>query len=873
MHFLLAVALFAFLGLQSGEPEKPVAFPLPPPTEIGAEKFSSLLNTFLMQGGYEGWKQDLKPRTTGPFIVHPSGEMENRGIHGSAAVKVYYSPQVWDWMQKNRVGVIADGGMIVKVLYARDVKDPTKFSEDPTNFSIMVKDSKGSWDGWFYSDGGPLQKPTHDHAAKFFDPNAGFAISCINCHASADNPEGTYSSTRNLTRDPIEHITTVSAEGLKKGARNEQEDIHGSVHTRPEVKKEITRQNARHWDFTGRISGPTDFPPLPFWTHDHVTQGPRPDGHRTFLTSSNCMSCHEAVQLYSQMPNMVVTEKKKDGAASLINLSTHSEWRHSTMGLSGRDPVFFAQLESERAMHPELADQIDNKCLSCHAVMGQRQWQHDKGVDLPFTHKMAMAEPGSEHAKYGALARDGVSCVVCHQMQPEGMGDPETYSGKFKFPAKPTGVFGPYEKVATLPMENALGLKPQQGKHLSDSKLCASCHVVIVPVLDVGKKYSVDEFKKLADANKLPHAVHEQTTYLEWKNSSYSTEIPGQERTQKSCQECHMPRTYKNEKLKFKVANIEDDTFPIVDHRAADEQLRMEVRDTYSRHSLHGINVFTTEMFRQNAWPLGVSLKNNLFPSAKAKPGFDVAIDSQLEMAREQTARLELLNVRREAGRLKAQVQVTNLTGHKFPSGVNFRRAFIEFKVQAGDKTLWASGLTDDWGVIGTEQNGMIWPLKSEFFKDREFQAHHEKIERQEQVQIYEQLNTDSNGDFTTSFLSLKNVAKDNRLLPAGWKDTGPDAALTKPEGTGKDPDYSNGLGRDVVTYDIPLEFPAGQIVTVSAALYYQALPPYYLKQRFEHMDKPATYRLYQMVNQMDRANTAIKEWKLEIYKIMQKVE
>jgi hypothetical protein len=168
-----------------------VKFPLPNPTEIGEEKFSLLLNAFLEQGGYKSWKTDLRPRTTGPFTVSDTGIAENFGIHGSAAVKVVYSPQVWDWMQNGRKGLIPDGGMIIKLLYERDWKDPTRFSEDLTGFSIMVKDSKGSWDGWFYSDGGPLQKPTHKHAATFFDPNAGFAISCINCHASADNVEGT----------------------------------------------------------------------------------------------------------------------------------------------------------------------------------------------------------------------------------------------------------------------------------------------------------------------------------------------------------------------------------------------------------------------------------------------------------------------------------------------------------------------------------------------------------------------------------------------------------------------------------------------------------------------------------------------------------
>src|SRR6185295_1959061 len=98
-----------------------------------------------------------------------------------------------------------------------------------------VKDSKASWDGWFYSDGGPLQKPTRENASRFFDPNAGFALSCVNCHASTDNPESTFSSLRNYYKEPIVHITKLSPEGLKKlttpvDIHNPGEEKLGSAH-------------------------------------------------------------------------------------------------------------------------------------------------------------------------------------------------------------------------------------------------------------------------------------------------------------------------------------------------------------------------------------------------------------------------------------------------------------------------------------------------------------------------------------------------------------------------------------------------------------------------------------------------------------------
>ncbi len=48
-----------------------------------------------------------------------------------------------------------------------------------------------------------------------------------------------------------------------------------------------------------------------------------------------------------------------------------------------------------------------------------------------------------------------------------------------------------------------------------------------------------------------------------------------------------------------------------------------------------------------------------------------------------------------------AEVKVENLAGHKFPSGVGFRRAFLTFEVlDANGDDLWVSGRTDPTGVL-----------------------------------------------------------------------------------------------------------------------------------------------------------------------------
>jgi hypothetical protein len=129
-----------------------------------------------------------------------------------------------------------------------------------------------------------------------------------------------------------------------------------------------------------------------------------------------------------------------------INLSTYGEWRYSMMGLSGRDPVFFAQLDTESTVHSRLQGQlngpgfIQDTCLSCHGVMGQRQYHLDKG-NGPFT-LFTRDQLNNPYSKYAALARDGVSCAVCHHIGDTDLDDPSTFTGKFLV-GPPDEVYGP----------------------------------------------------------------------------------------------------------------------------------------------------------------------------------------------------------------------------------------------------------------------------------------------------------------------------------------------------------------------------------------------------------------------------------------------
>jgi hypothetical protein len=138
-------------------------------------------------------------------------------------------------------------------------------------------------------------------------------------------------------------------------------------------------------------------------------------------------------------------------------------------------------------------------------------------------------------------------------------------------------------------------------------------------------------------------------------------------------------------------------------------------------------------------------------------------------------------------------------------------------------------------------------------------------ITSDQQVQIYEELVRDPQGQFTTSFLSLDDKVKDNRILPQGWSSSGPHADVTGPEGTGDDRNYQNGCGCSLVRYQIPLIGLTGA-TKVQATLYYQSIPPYYLRQRAQDGHGPDTARLVKFTNKLDvNKYTEISKWKLKI--------
>ena len=427
-----------------------------------------------------------------------------------------------------------------------------------------------------------------------------------------------------------------------------------------------------------------------------------------------------------------------------------------------------------------------------------------------------------------------------------------------------------------------------------------------------------------ADPNK-PHL--EQVTYLEWLNSGYQNEVGTNSRAQ-TCQNCHMPTKYSNSKgtlniplIQQPIAFIEDTQYPQTGNRLPDEKIQVRFRkEGFARHQFQGMNVTLLEIFRQFMSPYksnGANMLANPILGVRQNDymsGLDdltTAIDSFVQESQNSTAEVSVSPATIANQKLIADVKVTNKTGHRFPSGVGFRRAFLEFRVIDNDtgKTVWCSGCTSELGVIVNGDQRLPSEL-FDVYKDGSKPANHDypagcnnkylpgtnpqyyqphffwdltknigsAITRQDQVQIYEELNLNVQCAMTTSFLRRDYQLKDNRLLPFGWTSTGPLNAdktpyipadylhETFPVKVGGDPAYADGSGTNVVRYEIPLSAFNARNVTITATLNYQSIPPYFLNDRFTQApNEPATQRLYYLTSNLQTKGTPIENWKVQI--------
>jgi hypothetical protein len=226
-------------------------------------------------------------------------------------------------------------------------------------------------------------------------------------------------------------------------------------------------------------------------------------------------------------------------------------------------------------------------------------------------------------------------------------------------------------------------------------------------------------------------------------------------------------------------------------------------RKPFWRHQFVGGNAFLLQWLKDQPG----SIEPNAEPAQ---------FEAMIAMVRQQLARAASVSVRgrRESNDLVLQVEVRNLTGHKFPTGHPYRRAWLHVTINdAAGRMVFESGGYDERGRL-LASDGQMTP-------------HLDVITQPGQVQVYESVMGDAAGAPTHSLLSAATYLKDNRLPPQGFRAEGPGTEHTAIRGGAEhDANFNpQGSGSDQVTYRVPVGRGQGPW-TAEVTLLYQSVPP-----------------------------------------------
>ncbi|WP_348341877.1 T9SS type A sorting domain-containing protein [Ignavibacterium sp.] len=393
--------------------------------------------------------------------------------------------------------------------------------------------------------------------------------------------------------------------------------------------------------------------------------------------------------------------------------------------------------------------------------------------------------------KQDPIANDGVSCTACHQIKPDNFGSYNSYSGHYII-ENDSIIYGPYENPELTYMQMIVNYTPLFTTHMNKSELCATCHTLFTPYLD--------------NQGQIAGQFPEQTPYLEWKNSVYSAQNI-------QCQDCHMPVT--------------NDPIDIATIPPAHQVLR----SPYWKHEFVGGNVYMLKMLRNNIDSLGITASVENFDSTIARAEYNLT-QKALELEVTETFENDSLNI---------FVKLTNKAGHKLPAGIPFRRMWIHLKVVDGSNNIvFESGNWDSNGeIIGLNQD---------------YEPHYEIVKNSNEIQIYEGVMIDVDGNVTNRLLRASQYIKDNRIPPAGFVSTHPSYDTTAIFGNAlTDLNFnrengSEGSGSDIVTYRIPAM--TNSSYTITADVCFQSIKPKVVDY-LSNISEPDINKFVSMYNQL----------------------
>jgi len=515
---------------------------------------------------------------------------------------------------------------------------------------------------------------------------------------------------------------------------------------------------------------------VPTTLRDFKQPGSQPFDHGFFHDESNCASCHSGY------------DEAAPGTGGFGAMMAHAM----------RDPVFHAAL----AIAEQDAASSGDLCLRCHSPQGWLEGRSNPtdGLEIQGTDFQS------------------VSCHFCHLLV-----DPIHDPGDD--PAVDVGVLSALDDVPTVygngmyvvdPQDRRRGpyddsFPPHQRLDSSfhrRSDLCGTCHDVSNPAFErvSGDEYAPGPLDAPATNFSPGHLMPVERTYSEWLASDFTSGVYAPEFAGakpdgivSTCQDCHMPDAV------AKGCGMES----------------APVRDDLGTHDLTGGNTWVPQLIAA------------LYPD-DVVPEYLENAALRAEAMLQKAAVLGVM-VEAEADSFRAEVTVTNRTGHKLPTGYpEGRRMWLQVTAyDAGMTKLYESGAYDpSTGVLTDDPALTVYEAK---------------------MGISERLAASIGLPAGPSFHFVLNdsIYKDNRIPPMGFTNAAFDDFGARPV----DPDqpgirYPDGQNWDVADYGLP---PGTQ--TVVTTLYYQTISKEYVEfLRDENTSNDAGDILFDLWTDYDRA-------------------
>jgi hypothetical protein len=528
-------------------------------------------------------------------------------------------------------------------------------------------------------------------------------------------------------------------------------------------------------------------------TTDFTPGGTQPGLAFPILGPTNCAGCHAA-----------------SASPFSPTYRPHPTWSGSMMANATRDPLFWAALDVANNDVPGVGD----FCLRCHATKG---WSEGRVVKNGHggTNDAALGAAGClllgnyAHADDDNSDFSGVACHYCHRAntQLSQVGNGVAVIDDFACPGSSEPCrHGPYFYpqpgfLPPHPVVHDLGFK--------ESRFCGTCHNVSSPATATSAAVKT---LVLNDGTKTDHPFPVERTFSEWQQSYYARsdalfrdgfqpDFPADKIAIASCQNCHMPDSG--------VFGATASTFPGTPDRTGDLPV----------HEFAGGNVWIPKILKGELFATDATRSAALDQTAsRATALLASSADLKLQLTSFQAPTAT------KAGTLKILATITNLSGHKLPTGYGEgRRMWLNVKVtdKVSGKALFESAAYDpNTGILTRDASARVYEtLQGIFNKNGTGKC-----------------DVDSGGVEFFHFVLNDCIAKDNRIPPLGFHPAtvaDPNGFDLRPVGTTY-PETFPGSGelvnRDTVAYTITL--PAGSSVSfgVDARLLYQTSSKEYVE-------------------------------------------